>query len=51
MDDKLASTGILLLHGSLPADSCCLFHSVMFIAFMHYGVTLPFSSYNKTEMH
>lgn len=40
MAGKLASTRILLLHSPLSADSCCLFHSVMFIAFMHYGVRL-----------
>jgi hypothetical protein len=40
MVGKLASTNLLLLDNSLSADSCSLFHSVMFIAFMHYGVRL-----------
>jgi len=40
MAGRLASARILLLHSPLSADSCSLFHSVMFIAFMHCGVRL-----------
>lgn len=40
MAGKLATTSLLLLDSSLSADTCSLFHLVMFIAFMHYGVRL-----------